>query len=140
MAEETTEETTIEEIKDVEIKDVMQQTVDDMHMAMSIITIAQTRMEKIYSDMTASLERVMQAKDHIRAEDHIRADIRAALMEQGLSQFFNEYAQFSKELRKELSNIETAGLLLEDTLGEVALTIGIEPKAWNEKPGEEREC
>lgn len=135
MAEETTEETTIEEIKDVEIKDVMQQTVDDMHMAMSIITIAQTRMEKIYSDMTASLERVMQAKDHIRAEDHIRADIRAELME-----LFNEYAQFSKELRKELSNIETAGLLLEDTLGEVSLTIGIEPKAWNEKPGEEREC
>jgi len=139
MAEETTieeaEETTIEEIKDV-----MQQTVDDMHTAMSIITIAQTRMEKIYSDMTASLERVMQAKDHIRAEDHIRADIRAELMEQGLSQFFNEYAQFSKELRKELFNIEIAGLLLEDTLGEVALTIGIEPKAWNEKPGEEREC
>lgn len=115
------EVTTIEEIKDV-----MQQTVDDMHMAMSIITIAQARLEEIYSDMTASLERVMQAK--------------AALMEQGLSQFFNEYAQFSKELRMELSNIETAGLLLEDTLGEVALTIGIEPKAWNEKPGEEREC
>lgn len=117
-----------------EMKNVMQQAVDDMHMAMSIITIAQGRLEGICADMANHLESLMNVRTALFAKEGIQEP---EDFKQCFSDFINDYTQLFKEFRKELSGIEVAGLLLEDTMGEVALVTGIEPKAWSEKPGEE---